>query len=119
MIAASRLYPAGAMDDPHSILHRRCSRRIGFFWHAATNGIRTRPASCYACQAFTVLMNRNLRRARCLPQWQANRLTVDRFERAAMSQFCVATKTIVPVVKFQDFLSNGGVYEEAGWIAST
>jgi hypothetical protein len=52
-------------------------------------------------------------------QCSRNRLTADRFERKAVSQIRVATKTIVPVVKFQDFLSNGGVYEEAGWIAST
>jgi hypothetical protein len=36
-----------------------------------------------------------------------------------MSQICVATKTIVPVWKFPDFLADGGVYEEAGWITST
>ena len=52
-------------------------------------------------------------------QCSRNRLTADPFERAAVSQIRVATKTIVPVVKFQDFLCKGGVYEEAGWIAST
>jgi len=57
--------------------------------------------------------------SRCPRNCSRNRLTADRFERAAVSQIRVATKTIVPVVKFQDFLCNGGVYEEAGWIAST
>ena len=28
-----------------------------------------------------------------------------------MSQFCVATKTIVPIRKFPDFFADGGVYE--------
>jgi hypothetical protein len=33
-----------------------------------------------------------------------------------MSQICVATKTIVSILKFADFLGDVGVYEEAGWI---
>jgi hypothetical protein len=54
-----------------------------------------------------------------LAQLPRNRLTADLFQQTAASQIRVATKTIVPVVKFQDFLRHGGVYQEAGWIAST
>jgi hypothetical protein len=36
-----------------------------------------------------------------------------------MPQICAATKTIVSVLKFPDFLGDGGVYEEAGRITST
>ena len=91
--------------------------RDRFFWGAATrhsNAAGVVPGS-YPLIAW---VNRNLgeqMRAQC----SRNRPTADPFERAAVSQIRVATKTIVPIVKFQDFLCNGGVYEEAGWIAST
>jgi hypothetical protein len=100
---------ARAVGNPPSTAHRH-PRGIGFFGHVATNGIRTGPAACYARKPFSVLVNRNLPRAGPAAL-RANRLTVDRFERAAMSQFCAATKTIVPIRKFPDFFADGGVYE--------
>jgi hypothetical protein len=68
---------------------------------------------------FIAWVNRDLRRADAGAMLQESAYPPTVSKRKAVSQISVATKTIVPVVKFRDFLCNGGVNEEAGWIAST